>query len=491
MRVKLLLDGNRMAVTPLSPDITGRLEQELSYVRKIFLQGEEARYADKHIRFEPIDCYRYAGGRLITNAGFLQRVKRVLQELKHTPAVKDLTPHSEPEKLRVHRNRLKPEELRYRQLEALETLAKFRRARIDCPTAYGKSYLYRWAVEFWHDAKIDIIAPGADTARDLYEALGEERGGVGLFGAGTTKKGRRIQIYCVNSLHRSEFDADIVLADEVHEYATDKRLEQLARYEKARMYATSASHDSRDDGADFELEALFGPIVMSIPYQEAVDAKIITPIRVRWVPVVMDEDPCADDKGVVKERWGIWRNKYRNQVIRDVAREYPDDQVLITVKTVDHMVHLKKLLPEFEMVHAENAMSPDDRQKYVSWGLIDKDEPVMTRPRRDSLKRLFEQGKLRKVIANSVWNRGVNFHQLSVLIRADAARSRIAATQIPGRLSRLYEGKEYGLLIDLMDQFNRGFRDRAKFREKDYGEKKWVQEYPQAKSRFLQSRMFT
>lgn len=491
MEIQLLLDGNRMAVKPLAPTICQALEKELHYVKMEHLRGEAARFARTKIQFIPTDCYHYSRGRLITNAGFLQRVSRAIRRLGHTVKVRDLNPATNRERLKTDDSVLRNKELRYRQAEVLQRFSKMRRARIGCPTGYGKSYLFRHAVNYWPKAKIDIIVPGADTARDVYEGLAALRGGVGLYGAGVHKRGKRIQVYCVSSLHHCNFDADIVLGDEIHEYATDKRLEVLAQYEKARMYGLSASHEERGDNAHHELEALFGPIIMDIPYQEGVAAGIITPIQVRWVPVVMDEDPCDEMSDTKKERWGLWRNHYRNKLIRDVVREFPEEQVLIVVKTIEHMVFLKKLLPEYTMVYAENSLKGDDRYKYEKWGLIGPDEPIMTPRRRELLKKQFESGELKKVIVNSVWNRGVNFHKLAVLARADGAGTAMLDTQIPGRLSRLHDGKEYGLLIDFMDQFNKGLRRKAKDREKNYHKKGWKQVYPESKSRFLQGRIFS
>jgi hypothetical protein len=43
----------------------------------------------------------------------------------------------------------------------------------------------------------------------------------------------------------------------------------------------------------------------------------------------------------LKERYGIWRFDKRNQAIADAANLFDEDeQVLITVKTIDHALHL-------------------------------------------------------------------------------------------------------------------------------------------------------
>jgi len=90
---------------------------------------------------------------------------------------------------------------------------------------------------------------------------------------------------------------------------------------------------------------------------------------------------------------------------------------------------------------------------------------------------------LRKVIATSVWNRGVNFKNLEVLIRADAGSSVIDDTQIPGRLSRTTDDGEKicGILIDYMDQFDPTFKLKASKRKTTYKRKGWEQIVPEIK----------
>ena len=98
--------------------------------------------------------------------------------------------------------------------------------------------------------------------------------------------------------------------------------------------------------------------------------------------------------------------------------------------------------------------------------------------RRIWLTKQFERGELKKAICTTVWNVGVSFNALEVLIRADAGGSPINDVQIPGRVSRISEGKECGIVHDYLDQFNSGFKRRAKNRSKSYKENNWEQSFP-------------
>jgi len=98
--------------------------------------------------------------------------------------------------------------------------------------------------------------------------------------------------------------------------------------------------------------------------------------------------------------------------------------------------------------------------------------------RRQKLTKGFETGKLKKVICTTVWNVGVSFNALEVLVRAEGSGSAINSIQIPGRVSRTSDGKSHGTVHDYLDQFNHGFKLKASSRAKIYEQNKWEQQFP-------------
>jgi hypothetical protein len=141
------------------------------------------------------------------------------------------------------------------------------------------------------------------------------------------------------------------------------------------------------------------------------------------------------------------------------------------VDTVDHAYHLGKYLPDFTKCYSN--MSQQKRNMFVHSGLMKPTERYMTNKLLDYYRRQFESRKLLKVISTNIWGAGVNFNDLQVLIRADGAPGAIPSTQIPGRLSRLAEGKEAGLLIDFADRFDPWTCKRALSRLKTYKSNGW------------------
>jgi superfamily II DNA or RNA helicase len=234
------------------------------------------------------------------------------------------------------------------------------------------------------------------------------------------------------------------------------------------------------DGRDMEVEAAFGPVLYELTYQESEAVKDVVPIRVEWLRTPLRYDPAAGIRNATtRDQVGIWRNDARNKAIADRVRLLdPGRQVLIVVKTIDHAVHLKRHLPDFELVYANDSPATDPLAGYREQGLVGPAEPVMTTARRRALREDFRTGKVRRAVSTYVWATGVDFPKLDVLIRADAAGSATKDIQIPGRLSRNSAGKTEGLLIDLWDDYSQTYLRKAKGRRGRYGRRGFTQLEP-------------
>ena len=91
----------------------------------------------------------------------------------------------------------------------------------------------------------------------------------------------------------------------------------------------------------------------------------------------------------------------------------------------------------------------------------------------EKIREKFSSGELKRAIATGIWSTGVDFPQLSVIIRADGGASPIKDTQMPGRVCRISDGKEKGVLVDMADLFDTWAAYRSKSRFKNYKDKKW------------------
>lgn len=491
--VQIRRSGNLIDVAhadggPLTKEEVALFARALTYTHRQRLYGRDAYDAATGrrtpMRVQDVRLFEYdADGRVVCGAGFAPRIAGLL-EAAGLPVVQTRldAPHPRPERYHHDWDLVMEhfaEGFRPKQEECLTALAAYESGIISAPTGMGKGRVIEMVCLLYSKARIDVVVQGKDLVQKTASTLSRTIPNVGMVGAGARSFGR-VTVYSADSLHHSDGEADILLGDEVHRLAASSYARHLAKYRNSRNYGLSASPTGRFDGADLMLEGLFGPVIFHLGYPEAVALGLVCPIRVEWLDVRMDHNPCDGKKDIWRESHGIWRNQYRNQVIADKARSYPDDaQVLILVRTLEHALYLRRHLPDFALCHSEQAIKAQDLDGYRRRGLLGDDEGPMTTKRREQLRRDFEAGTIKKAIATGVWSTGVDFVNLQVLVRGDAMMSEIADVQIPGRVCRTNQvGKEVGILVDCIDQFDEGFRRKAKARRAHYEAHGWEQVLP-------------
>lgn len=477
---------------PLPRDVRGLIEPELTYTytKRLFGYGrrDPATGYDRPFHVEERRQYRYdADGRLCCSIGFLPRLSRLLAG--HGYAVRQFDrspPRERPGCYDVDYDAVVSFAYRARQEEAVARVLAHPCGVITAPPAFGKTFLVRALGKAMPKARVHVVTKRKDIVKGLVSELSLAFPNVGQIGAGKKKTGR-VTVITADSLHLSDGDCDILLADEVHELLADTYAAELARYRFSRNYGFTATPKGRKDGTDARLEALFGPVIFEMSYPEAVALGLVVPIEVRWLDVPGPHNPCAGKADTAKKRWGVWRNHERNAIIADAVRTYADEQVLILVETTEHALYLRRHLPEYALCYSEKGMDPDLLEMYRRQGLMEKDETPIDARERDRRRLAFERGELRKVIATGVWSTGVDFTGLQVLVRADAMESEIMDFQAPGRVCRLPNAdrlenagdadKTHGVVIDLRDQFDPGLHRKARKRERNYANKGWKQEH--------------
>jgi superfamily II DNA or RNA helicase len=222
---------------------------------------------------------------------------------------------------------------------------------------------------------------------------------------------------------------------------------------------------------------MFGPVECRVTYKEALDRGLVCPIEVDMVEIRHEEPHAPTD--IKKQKLGYWRNDIRNKAIAYCARQHNEkESVLILVKTLEHALFLRLLLPEFYIVHGgveEDELGDERWNEFCSLGLV-QDTPEfqdIRYPDVETAEEMFADGRLTKVISTPKWREGVDFPNLSVLIRADGSSGSIDAIQIVGRLSRVAEGKAGGKVYDFLDDYGRSYLRKSQSREEHYEKQGW------------------
>jgi superfamily II DNA or RNA helicase len=447
------------------------------------MTGEERTYPVRTRKPVPVPLFWYADGKddskfFCTYAGYGPRLEAMLRRQGLEVEVRDLVSDGLPA---PDLTKIADVVWRPKQAAVFARLLAHKRGRIVCPTAFGKTYIAKQLAKVYPKSEIILTVPYQDVAKDIYKDLVMQLGPqtVGLVGAGKMNP-KRLTVAVSHSLHHCPKDASIILADECHALMTDHFIKLLNRFYRARLFGFTATPKGRSDRADALGEAVFGPVLVDISYQEGVDAGNIVPIKVRMFRSEVGPDVAAvADKNKAKaDRLGLWLNMARNGLIaksvRAVEKELgPDAQILVVVDKTEHAYAMGQLLPDYAVVSGEP--TPDRVKQMLKRGAMLPTQAICTQAMRDHYRTEFEANRLKRVICTKVWRQGVDFRDLACLVRADGTASPIDSGQVPGRLSRLGREteKSHGLLLDFYDTFSSNLESRSKQRVTVYRKNKW------------------
>jgi superfamily II DNA or RNA helicase len=467
MNIEIVKGNSAITVCPW----VNTLEKELTCKRRIteIQKGGKLKFS-----FESIPLYfkQDNTGCGLTYPGLYSRTIAFLKKEGHTLTVQDLcTPIPEPDLTRITGT------LREGQDVVLATIFASRRGVIVSPTAFGKTFIIEQLCRAYPSAHILVVARKKEVLSSIHKRIQETcpESNICIVNAGNKPKDDAKVIVCsAKSLHKLNADwPDILFFDEVHGAAAPEISRALTGFANCRIFGFTASPKGRSDKAELLIEALFGPQICNIDYASAQGNNVVAPIHVQLVHVKAAE--IEKSFPVARERHNIWRNSTRNMCIARQAELYKEEQVLILVNTVEHGLFLKKFLPDYIMAHA--GISKEDAEWFKKQKLMTDEDPLKVDT--DKLRDDFKAGRARHVIATSVWREGVDFPELRVLIRADGSAGAIPAIQIGGRLARIADGKEFGLLIDFVDDFGKGYLGRSMQRIKHYQKQGWQITYPE------------
>jgi superfamily II DNA or RNA helicase len=371
------------------------------------------------------------------------------------------------------------------QLDVLCKMMAHRCGVVQAPTGFGKTFVTSLITRVYPTSTIIVTVPSVDIAKDFYKELHEWDGTVGMVGAGHHNP-QRVTVAVSHSLKHCRRDANLLIGDEVHALVSEGFRANLLMFPRAKFLGLSATTEGRHDNGDKYIEALFGPLIAEVPYQEAVNTGNVVPLDC-WV-VPLPEGPNVSKLRMqhIKDRTALWGNQIRNRAIARsveyaearVAKERAcapkDVQILVMVDKTEHAYRLQQLLPGFEVVTGQ--VTPETAEEFMREGIMQDWQKLCSPKEREQAKQNFAAGKIKRVISTFVWSKGVNFLDLDVLVRADGLGSQIQASQVPGRLSRLgTDGKKVrGVLVDFYDLFSPDMKRRSEERFRSYKQNGWT-----------------
>lgn len=370
-------------------------------------------------------------------------------------------------------SQLKDDNFRPGQVETLALLTTQKCGLICSTVGYGKSFLIKELCKIYPTLNILVVCAAGEVVKELYRSINEALPGqVGLLNMSSNNiDGKRIVVTTSKSMVKINPErVQLVLVDEAHNYGANASGNDLLKFAFARKFGFTAT-PIRNQGDYLMFEAIFGPVLQDVTFEEAKKAGSVTEIAYSMVPVgrkLSYLDKEMPDH--MKTKLFYTSNPVRDKVIVDTFRAVkeanPDVQILIMVQSIAHLIKLCEMLPECKWAHGERgSLDKYKEQKALRNTFVKRYEQNIKQL--NWTKKAFESAEIKYAISTSVWAQGINLSHLAVLIRADGAVSGIPSIQIPGRLARLDKGKEIAYLLDIEDDFCDAAHVRAKKREKE------------------------
>lgn len=381
--------------------------------------------------------------------------------------------------------RIKPEpsiefefngELRDYQVTALETLVREQRGIIDLPTSSGKTMTFVSLIaELGVPALIlthttDLMQ---QTGMQIMDLLGMKE--IGVIGGGRFEPHGAVTIGMFQSMNNilnenpymfKDYTQNVglLIVDEVH-HANQKAkafrqvVENIPAFYRYGFSATPYRTNKADSATDVATTALFGPTIFKLEKEELINKGWLTPVIVEWVNysklnIDLDRyyylDTSNRPQDAYRRAWNdcILENEARLNAIHAMYQKYIDKQSLVIVNSIDLAYKLGGIL-DCQVVTGE---SPKEE--------------------REEVYRKLKSGELKHLVATNIYSEGVSFEGLEVVILGEPFKSSILTIQKIGRLMRLCEGKERGILVDFNDAGLPFFDKQADTRKRIYEQEK-------------------
>jgi len=320
---------------------------------------------------------------------------------------------------------------------------------LSAATSAGKTHIIAALARAYAGHNGLIVTNRSAVAKRLYDDLVGLCPGnnIGIYVSDKKSKGDTMIITSATLKNFNPDNVKFLIYDECHGASGDARSQDIMRFRWAMKYGLSATIENKFTGMHNYLEAIFGKIVHTISDDFVEDLGRVSPLDVYAMKVNNGHTPEDGTQELTMEKHGIWYNRTRNKIIKDVCDLAPEDkQLLVFVRTNFHMDHLVELyLPEFQKYHAK--LSTKEKKRMLEG---------------------FNSGEIKRIISTDSLAEGVDPKALFITINAHWGQSETSVLQKAGRNRRLAHGKDRGIVIDFMDSWHPRYASKAKSRISKY-----------------------
>jgi len=226
---------------------------------------------------------------------------------------------------------------------------------------------------------------------------------------------------------------ELIIVDECHHMKAKTWLDVLKSCKNAVMRIGLSGTPHASEIAERKLTGATGPIISTITNEYLIKKGYSAKPYFLFLRVVQPEIEYLSYEEAYK--LGIVRSQVRNQKIVEACVTLPKKQKLILIWEMEHGKRLLKLFQnqgvEVEFLHGGESSETRNR-----------------------VKEAFKAGKLKTLIASTIFDEGVDIPNIEVLVLAAGWKTSLRFLQRVGRAMRRKKGRNVVIVIDFLDMSN-------------------------------------
>lgn len=233
---------------------------------------------------------------------------------------------------------------------------------------------------------------------------------------------------------------DVIFIDELHEMMSKPNFDIMDTADPMSVIGLTATLSLSQKPVRLKAYSMCGPIIFSYPVLQGMQEGVLSRgiiISILYNNHIQNIRAYKAEEAYVEY---IVRNSERNWLIAEIIEEANrlGKYTIVLVERLKHLEKLSRRLVDKGIVH-----------KIVSGTFKGKDISVNTRLKS---QKKFEAGKIRVILANKVFKKGVDIKRVDCIINAAGRKSKEDAIQIFGRGIRTHSDKAGLEYFDISDQ---------------------------------------
>lgn len=420
MKINVYIDNNFVMLSNLSNENKALFTECFTFNDASNAFNKAGKFDERKIR--RVKLFTQKDNKLLFYSGFLKEILEVFKDYSLPANIVDK--RVKVKKVKEDLRSFFPEEFSYteHQEDALEAMLNTSCGIIKAPTSSGKSSIiiaYLKATKM----KALVLVSKVDLANQLYKNFKDAGLDAGLFTGKSAIEGN-ITVATILSARKIPGLSDIplVIVDEAHHTSSNSYQELLKEVPFKFRFGFSATPKV----ADLYKWALIRQFLGSIIYE--VDAQILMEKKVLARPTIyFIEQKCKPTLD--------WESGYQINIVNNLERhgkikklvDEKDLPTLIIVRYIEHGEYLKDILCDAVFLSGETPV--EERQQAIQD---------------------FEDGKIKTMIATSIFNEGISINAIQLLIIASAGKSTVEVAQRLGRSLRI-DPKRNKYSVDVYD----------------------------------------